>query len=265
MGALASIVGIGLVAALSAILPLRLFYAAGGLVVALAGLVVLRVPRTVGASRGAAVPRIVVRRKYWLYYVLTFFEGCRTQVFGAFGTLVLVEYYDLRVGQISLLLAVSGLLNFRMAPYFGRLIDRVGERVMLSSSYLALALCFVGYATVHNAWFLAAMLLGINLLITMRIGLSSYVNRIAPRGTGPDPQCRRQREPPQLGERVVGGRFAAGGRGLRGALLGRRRVDPAVGAVRLVDARRPGRGHAAGGRGQRIAPPRRDAPVIGRP
>ncbi|NLD43256.1 MAG: hypothetical protein GX657_07165 [Chloroflexi bacterium] len=51
---------------------------------------------------------------------------------------------------------------------------------MLSSSYLALALCFVGYATVHNVWFLAAMLLGINLLITMRIGLSSYVNRIAP-------------------------------------------------------------------------------------
>jgi predicted MFS family arabinose efflux permease len=180
MGALASIVGIGLVAALSAILPLRLFYAAGGLVIALAGLVVLRVPRTVGASRGAAVPRIVVRRKYWLYYVLTFFEGCRTQVFGAFGTLVLVEYYDLRVGQISILLAISGLLNFLMAPYFGRLIDRVGERVMLSSSYLALALCFVGYATVHNVWFLAAMLLGINLLITMRIGLSSYVNRIAP-------------------------------------------------------------------------------------
>jgi len=180
MGALASIVGIGLVAALSAILPLRLFYAAGGLVIALAGLVVLRVPRTVGASRGAAVPRIVVRRKYWLYYVLTFFEGCRTQVFGAFGTLVLVQSYGLDARQISLLLVTSGIVNFVLAPTIGRLLDLVGERLTLTISYVLLALCFVGYATVHNVWFLCGMLIGINLLVTLSIGLSTYVNRIAP-------------------------------------------------------------------------------------
>ena len=180
MGSLASIMGIGLVAALSAGLSLRVFYAAAGAVIALAGLVVLRVPRTAGATSGRAVPRIVVRRKYWLYYVLTFFEGCRTQVFGAFGTLVLVKYYDMAVGQISILLAASGLLNFLVAPRFGLLIDKLGERLMLSGSYLVLALCFMGYATVHNVWFLAAMLLCINLMITMRIGLSSYVHRLAP-------------------------------------------------------------------------------------
>jgi hypothetical protein len=41
-------------------------------------------------------------------------------------------------------------------------------------------LCFIGYATVHNVWFLAAMLVCMNLLVTLRIGLSTYVNRIAP-------------------------------------------------------------------------------------
>jgi len=45
---------------------------------------------------------------------------------------------------------------------------------------VALALCFVGYATVHNVWFLSLMLIGINLLVTLRIGLSTYVNRMAP-------------------------------------------------------------------------------------
>ncbi len=180
IGSLASIVGIGLVAVLSATLSLRAFYAVGGVVIALAGLVVLRLPRTVGANAGREVPRVVLRRKYWLYYVLTFFEGCRTQVFGAFGTLVLVEYYGLAVGSISLLLAISGLINFVVAPQFGRMIDRYGERVMLTGSYLALAVCFAGYATVRNVWFLAGMLLCINLFITMRIGLSSYVSRIAP-------------------------------------------------------------------------------------
>jgi predicted MFS family arabinose efflux permease len=181
VGSLASIVGVGLAALLSSNLSLRAFYVVGGAIIVLGAAVVLRLPRSTGHQAAArASSRIILRRRYWLYYVLTFFEGTRTQVFGAFGTLVLVEYYGLRVGQISALLAGSMLLNFLLAPYFGRLLDRVGERIMLTTSYVALALCFVGYATVHNAWFLAGMLLGINLLITLRIGLSAYVNRIAP-------------------------------------------------------------------------------------
>ncbi len=181
VGSLASIVGVGLAALLSSNLSQRAFYVVGGAIIVLGAVVVLRLPRSTGHQAAArASSRIILRRRYWLYYVLTFFEGTRTQVFGAFGTLVLVEYYGLRVGQISALLALSMLLNFLLAPYFGRLLDRVGERIMLTTSYVALALCFVGYATVHNAWFLAGMLLGINLLITLRIGLSAYVNRIAP-------------------------------------------------------------------------------------
>ena len=62
----------------------------------------------------------------------------------------------------------------------GQLLDTVGERTTLSVSYILLALCFIGYATVHNVWFLSLMLIGINLLVTLRIGLSTYVNRIAP-------------------------------------------------------------------------------------
>jgi predicted MFS family arabinose efflux permease len=102
------------------------------------------------------------------------------QVFGTFGTLILVQNYGLDARQISLLLVVSGIVNFVLAPRLGQLLDIVGERIMLSASYVALALCFIGYATVHNVWFLCAMLIGINLLVTLRIGLSTYVNRIAP-------------------------------------------------------------------------------------
>jgi predicted MFS family arabinose efflux permease len=102
------------------------------------------------------------------------------QVFGAFGTLILVQDYGLDARGISLLLVASGMVNFVLAPRLGALIDRWGERWTLSISYVALAFCFVGYATVHNVWFLAAMLICINLLVTLRIGLSTYVNRIAP-------------------------------------------------------------------------------------
>jgi predicted MFS family arabinose efflux permease len=179
MGSLASIVGMGVTALLATTLPLRAFYVLGGIVIAIGGVLVFRIPPDVG-ERMAAQPRLILRWRYWLYYVLIFFEGSRMQVFGSFGTLILVQNYGLGARQISLLLVVSGLVNFLLAPRMGHLIDLFGERITLSISYVLLALCFVGYATVHNAWFLAAMLVCINLLVTLRIGLSTYVHRIAP-------------------------------------------------------------------------------------
>jgi predicted MFS family arabinose efflux permease len=179
IGALASIVGMGLTALLAMALPLRAFFIVGGALIALGGTLVLRIPTNIGEQKQTQ-PRILLKKRYWLYYVLTFFEGSRTQVFGSFGTLVLVQSYGLNAQQISLLLVTSAIVNFVFAPTIGRLLDLVGERFTLTISYVLLALCFVGYATVHNVWFLCGMLIGINLLVTLSIGLSTYVNRIAP-------------------------------------------------------------------------------------
>ncbi len=179
MGSLASIVGMGLTALLAMMLPLRAFYILGGLCIAFGSLLVSRIPVEVG-KRLETEPRMILKGRYWLYYVLIFFEGSRMQVFGAFGTLILVQNYGLGAREISLLLVVSGIVNFVLAPRLGQLIDIVGERITLSVSYVLLALCFVGYATVHNVWFLGATLIAINLLVTLRIGLSTYVHRIAP-------------------------------------------------------------------------------------
>jgi predicted MFS family arabinose efflux permease len=178
-GALASILGMGVAALLAVALPLRIFYVLGGLAIVLGGLLVLRIPKDVGERR-AAEPRLLLKRRYWLYYVLTFFEGSRTQVFSAFGALILVQNYGLDARQISLLLAVSGIVNFLLSPRLGHWLDTVGERITLAVSYVALALCFVGYAAVHHVLFLCLMLIGINLLVTLTMGLSTYVNRIAP-------------------------------------------------------------------------------------
>lgn len=180
--ALASIVGMGgivLCSKLFASLSLRVFYAVGGTLIALAALLVARLPANAGSTE-TTQPRMLLKRRYWLYYVLTFFEGSRMQIFGTFGTLVLVQYYGLEVWEISLLLLVGSIVNFFVTPFLGRLLDRIGERIVLSTSYVALALCFVGYATLHNAWLLGGLLISINLLVTLSMGLSTYVNRIAP-------------------------------------------------------------------------------------
>jgi predicted MFS family arabinose efflux permease len=179
VGSLASIVGMGVTALLATTLPLRRFYVVGGIVIAIGGLLVSRIPKSVG-DREQAQPRIILKRRYWLYYVLIFFEGSRMQIFNRFGTLILVQHYGFDARATSLLLVVSGIVNFVLSPRLGQLLDVVGERIMLSVSYVLLALCFVGYATVHNPWFLSGMLIGINLLVMLRIGLSTYVRRIAP-------------------------------------------------------------------------------------
>ncbi len=181
IAALASIGGMALTAVTSTMLPLRALFILGGGAIAVGGLLLWRIPPSIGETQKGQ-PRLLFRRKYWLYYVLILFDGARTQVFGAFGTLILVQHYGLGARDISLLLVASSTVNFILAPRLGRLLDIVGERTTLSVSYVALALCFVGYATVQNVWFLSGMLICINLLITLGIGLSTYVNRIAPAG-----------------------------------------------------------------------------------
>lgn len=186
VSALASIVGVGVIALFSYLfklfaqaVPLRAFNAIGGALMVVAAILIMRLPTDIGNTQKAQ-PRLLLKPRYWLYYVLTFFEGSRTQVFHAFGTLVLVQYYGLQTFQISTLLLVSGVVNLLLTPVMGRLIDRLGERLTLSVGYALLALCFVGYATVHNPWFLGGMLIGINLLVMLSMGLSTYVHRIAP-------------------------------------------------------------------------------------
>ncbi|NLX35392.1 MAG: MFS transporter [Chloroflexi bacterium] len=179
---LASIAGMAVIAAISALLPdmnLRNYFASGALLILIAAIWLLRLPRSVGVDE-REMPRMLVHPRYWLYYVLTFFEGSRMQVFGTFGTLVLVRDYGLGVTKISLVLLASAIVNLVASPYLGKLLDRLGERLTLSVSYVLLAFCFVGYATFHNTIALAALLVCINMLVLMSMGLQTYVNRIAP-------------------------------------------------------------------------------------
>jgi predicted MFS family arabinose efflux permease len=159
--------------------PLRTFLAAGGISMIIAGLLIVRLPKHIGRTVKEQ-PRLLFRRRYWLYYVLTFFEGSRTQVFGAFNLLVLVQYYHWDVYHITALLAASGLVNFLLARRLGHLLDHIGERLTLAVSYVLLSLCFVGYALAQNPLLLGVFLICINLLVTLSMGLSTYVNRIAP-------------------------------------------------------------------------------------
>lgn len=179
VGSLASIGGMLLIVLFSERFGFRMFFAVGGMLIILAAVAVYRLPTDIGGDL-KKTPRLILKKRYWLFYVLTFFEGSRTQIFHTFGAWVLVSHYGLTAQKISAVLIFSGLLNFLIAPRMGNWIDRYGERKTLAASYLALVLAFVGYATIHNVWFLAVLFVLIRMLVLFRIGLHTYVNRIAP-------------------------------------------------------------------------------------
>ena len=182
VGALASLIGMGilsLVAKLVEGLPLRAYYVIGGVFVVIASVLISRLPKDFG-STAEEQPRMLLKRRYWLYYVLTFFEGSRKQVLNTFGMLVLVDSFELKVWQISLILLASSVINMFASPYVGSLVDRFGERRTVSLSYAILVLCCLGFAVIGNVWLLVSLLLLIKLAVMMGMGLSTYVYRMAP-------------------------------------------------------------------------------------
>ncbi len=143
VGALATMAGIGTILLFSRWISLRTFAGIAGLLIVVAAIVLSRLPKSIGETKKAQ-PRLLFKRRYWLYYVLLLFEGSRAQVFSAFNLMVLVYDYGLSALQISILLLASGLVNFSLAQRLGRLLDAVGERTTLTIGYVALGALFRG-------------------------------------------------------------------------------------------------------------------------
>ena len=75
--------------------------------------------------------------------MLEMFYGARKQVFLTFGPYVLILFYGANAAPVSLLFAVSAIACFFAAPLVGRLIDKVGYKVVMVTDTLVLvAVCF---------------------------------------------------------------------------------------------------------------------------
>jgi predicted MFS family arabinose efflux permease len=86
-----------------------------------------------------------MHREYWLYYVLAVFLGSRKQLFMTFGPWVLVTIFNQPTQTIATLLAIGGVIGILFQPLLGRAIDRFGERIVLASEAVLLALVCFGY------------------------------------------------------------------------------------------------------------------------
>lgn len=123
--------------------------------------------------------KLIFRKRYWLYYGLTFLSGARRQIFVVFAAYMMVEKFHYSVGQISLLFTINYVFNFLFAPRIGKLISKIGERNALSIEYTGLIIIFASYAFVENATVAAALYVIDHMFFAFAIAMSTYFQKIA--------------------------------------------------------------------------------------
>ena len=123
--------------------------------------------------------KIILRKRYWLYYALQFMSGARRQIFVVFAGFLMVEKFDFTVAEISLLLLANAAVNIVVAPKIGRLIHRFGERKALIFEYVGLTFIFAGYAFVESSYLAVFLYIADHLFFSIAIALKTYFQKIA--------------------------------------------------------------------------------------
>jgi hypothetical protein len=123
--------------------------------------------------------KLFLRKRYWLYYLLTFLSGARRQIFIVFAGFLMVEKFGFSLGQMSLLFLINGVLTIYAAPKIGRLVTYWGERKTLTVEYVGLIVVFTSYAFVENQMIASFLYIIDHLFFSMAIALKSYLKKIA--------------------------------------------------------------------------------------
>ena len=166
--------------------PLNLSYnavymAAGGFTVLVALFCLFAIPQFDGPT--PQNKKMVLRRRYWLYYALQFMAGARRQIFVVFAGFMMVERFGFEVHHLTGLYLINLLVNMVAAPMLGRFVSRFGERRTLIFEYAGLATVFALYGGIY--WFgwgvmLAAALYVVDhILFALALALKTYFQKIA--------------------------------------------------------------------------------------
>ncbi|MFV0421515.1 MFS transporter [Oleidesulfovibrio sp.] len=122
---------------------------------------------------------IVLRSRYWLFYLLTFLSGARRQIFVAFAVFLMVDKFGFGITEVTLLFIANNVVNWFLSPAIGRAVNRYGERSMLTVEYVALVFVFLGYAVAQTKWQVAALYIADHVFYNFALAIKSYFQKIA--------------------------------------------------------------------------------------
>jgi hypothetical protein len=123
--------------------------------------------------------KLILRKRYWLYYALTFMSGARRQIFTVFAGFLMVEKFGYDAATITLLYLVNHVINMFLAPKIGKMIGKWGERRALVFEYAGLFIVFVSYAFVENHVLAGGLYVIDHLFFALAIAIKTYFQKIA--------------------------------------------------------------------------------------
>ncbi len=129
------------------------------------------------------VKRLVLRRRYWLYYALQFVAGARRQIFVVFAAFMMVERFGFEVHELTALFLLNFLASMGFAPLMGHAVARWGERRALTFEYAGLICVFLAYGGIYwLGWgvvLAAALYIVDHLFFALAFALKTYFQKIA--------------------------------------------------------------------------------------
>jgi hypothetical protein len=185
--AAATSIGIGLLIwGMTSFLDFTLIYLIVGVLIAIAGLWALLTRDPSDINIIPQRKQMVLRKKYWLFYFLTFMAGARRQVFIAFSVLLLVQKFQYTVQEVTILFIINNTINYFLSPLVGKSIIRFGERKVLSLEYVSVIFLFTAYATTDSKLLVAFIYILDQIFFTFAIAIRTYFQKVGdPRDIAP--------------------------------------------------------------------------------
>ena len=159
----------------------KYLYLQYGLLVVIAGLGFL-IFKKVDYEPHPQLRKIMLKRKYWLYYVLNFLVGARRQIFVVFAPMLLVSKFHFSVTWMVSIFVINNVVTFLLGPLIGKSINRIGERKMMSIEYAFLAIVFACYALNDNAYVAAGLFIIDQMFFSFSIAINTYFQKTADKG-----------------------------------------------------------------------------------
>ena len=158
--------------------PYRPFFALAAVLVGVSAVFTFRI--NASSQADATKRRFYFHKKYTKYYMLEMFYGARKQVFFTFGPYVLILFYQANAAMISLLFAISAVACFVASPIVGRIIDRVGYKlVMVMDTVILVGVCLC-YGFAHHVFpkDVAFVVCCVNYVLDAVISLGSMASNV---------------------------------------------------------------------------------------
>ncbi|WP_224982275.1 MFS transporter [Geomonas agri] len=123
--------------------------------------------------------KMILRRRYSLFYLMTLLSGARRQIFVVFSILLLVQVFHFTVREMTILFIVNNVVAYILNSLIGKAINHFGERTISSIEYSGVIVIFLVYAFTTSKNLVMLMYILDNILYNFEVAIRTYFQKVA--------------------------------------------------------------------------------------